>query len=114
MNLPVRIARVSLRPVCCTLILLLLFPGCASSRKDRVVVGCKNFTEQLILGEIIAQQLEAKTHLEVDRRFYLAGTFIAHQAIVGGRVPAGLFTKSMIAPQSVAISTRSSLASHRR
>jgi len=77
---------VSLRPVCCTLILLLLFPGCASSRKDRVVVGCKNFTEQLILGEIIAQQLEAKTHLEVDRRFYLAGTFIAHQAIVGGRV----------------------------
>jgi glycine betaine/choline ABC-type transport system substrate-binding protein len=49
-------------------------------------VGSKNFTEQLILGEIIAQQLEAKTHLAVDRRFYLAGTFIAHQAIVGGRV----------------------------
>jgi osmoprotectant transport system substrate-binding protein len=49
-------------------------------------VGCKNFTEQLILGEIMAQQLEAKTHLAVDRRFYLAGTFIAHQAIVGGRI----------------------------
>jgi Na+/H+-dicarboxylate symporter len=32
-------------------------------------------------------------------------------AIIGGRVPVGIFTKSMIAPQSVAISTRSSLAS---
>jgi osmoprotectant transport system substrate-binding protein len=77
---------VRLRPVCYILILFLLFSGCDSRRKDRVVVGCKNFTEQLILGEIIAQQLEAKTNLEVERRFYLAGTFIAHQAIVGGRV----------------------------
>jgi glycine betaine/choline ABC-type transport system substrate-binding protein len=67
-------------------VLLLLISGCDSRRADRVVVGCKNFTEQLILGEIFAQQIENKTPLEVERRFYLAGTFIAHQAIIGGRI----------------------------
>ena len=55
-------------------------------RRDRIVVGSKNFTEQLILGEIIAQQIENKTHLPVERRFYLAGTYIAQQAILGGRI----------------------------
>src|ERR671923_1668758 len=59
---------------------------CCAPRKDRIVVGSKNFTEQLILGEIIAQQIEAKTHLQVERRFYLAGSYICHQAILGGRI----------------------------
>jgi len=52
----------------------------------RIVVGCKNFTEQIILGEIIAQQIENKTHLPVERRFYLGGTYIAHQGILAGRI----------------------------
>jgi osmoprotectant transport system substrate-binding protein len=51
-----------------------------------MVVGSKNFTEQLVLGEIIAQQLENKTQLPVERRFYLAGSYICHQAILGGRI----------------------------
>ncbi|HEV2718153.1 MAG TPA: glycine betaine ABC transporter substrate-binding protein [Terriglobales bacterium] len=59
---------------------------CCAPRKDRIVVGSKNFTEQLILGEIIAQQIEARTHLQVERRFYLAGSYICHQAILGGRI----------------------------
>jgi len=50
------------------------------------VVGSKNFTEQAILGELLAQHLEAHTHLAVDRRFYLAGTYICHQAILAGRI----------------------------
>ena len=49
-------------------------------------MGSKNFTEQLILGELIAQHLEAKTHLPVERRFYLAGTFICQQAMLAGRI----------------------------
>src|SRR5271156_6444389 len=53
---------------------------------DRVVVGSKNFTEQLILGEMFAQIIEARTHLPVERRFYLAGTFICQQAILAGRI----------------------------
>jgi osmoprotectant transport system substrate-binding protein len=68
------------------LVLALFLAACGPPRQDRIVVGSKNFTEQLILGEIIAQQIEAKTHLPVERRFYLAGTYICHQAILGGRI----------------------------
>jgi glycine betaine/choline ABC-type transport system substrate-binding protein len=67
-------------------VLLAILSACGPSRENRVVVGSKNFTEQLILGEIIAQQIESKTHLPVERRFYLAGTYICHQAILGGRI----------------------------
>jgi osmoprotectant transport system substrate-binding protein len=67
-------------------LLLVLLTACGPSRENRIVVGSKNFTEQLILGELIAQQIEAKTHLPVERRFYLAGTFICQQAILAGRI----------------------------
>ena len=69
------------------LIVLSLLPvvGCGRHR-DRIVVGSKNFTEQLVLGEMFAQVIESRTHLEVERRFYLAGTFICHQAILAGRI----------------------------
>src|SRR5437867_1284103 len=67
------------------LALALTLAACAP-RENRIVVGSKNFTEQLILGEIISQQIEAKTHLAVERRFYLAGSYICHQAILGGRI----------------------------
>ena len=59
--------------------------GCAR-HSDRIVVGSKNFTEQLILGELFAQVIEARTHVPVERRFYLAGTFICQQAILAGRI----------------------------
>jgi osmoprotectant transport system substrate-binding protein len=66
--------------------LIALLTACGPPREHRIVVGSKNFTEQLILGEIIAQQIETKTRLPVERRFYLAGTYICHQAILGGRI----------------------------
>lgn len=65
-------------------IALVFLPSCRSH--PRVVIGCKNFTEQIILGELIAQQIENKTHLPVERRFYLGGTYIAHQGILAGRI----------------------------
>jgi glycine betaine/choline ABC-type transport system substrate-binding protein len=69
------------------LIFVLLFPILSCERHaDRIVVGSKNFTEQLILGELFAQVIEARTHLPVERRFYLAGTFICQQAILAGRI----------------------------
>jgi osmoprotectant transport system substrate-binding protein len=69
------------------LIFLFLIPVIACQRHaDRIVVGSKNFTEQLILGELFAQIIEARTHLPVERRFYLAGTFICQQAILAGRI----------------------------
>src|ERR1700722_19814409 len=63
-----------------------LLTACGPSRSDRIVIGSKNFTEQLVLGEIMAQQIENQTHLAVERRFYLAGTYICQQAILGGRI----------------------------
>ena len=72
--------------VCLTFAFLAFLTACGPSRQNLIVVGSKNFTEQLILGEIIAQQIENKTHLPVERRFYLAGTFICQQAILAGRI----------------------------
>ena len=57
----------------------------ARSREDRVVVGSKNFTEQVILGELVAQRLEANG-LRVDRRLNLGGTFICDRALRSGEV----------------------------
>jgi glycine betaine/choline ABC-type transport system substrate-binding protein len=68
------------------ILVALLFSSCESSHSDRVVVGSKNFTESLILGELLAQQIEAHTHLKVERRFYLAGTYICQQALLAGRI----------------------------
>lgn len=65
---------------------LMLFSGCGPPRSQRIVIGSKNFTEQAVLGEIFAQQIEAKTRLPVDRKFYLAGSFICQQAILSGRI----------------------------
>ena len=47
-----------------------------------MVVGSKNFTEQLILGEIVAQHIEARTHQPVERKLDLGGTLLAHQALL--------------------------------
>jgi len=68
------------------LLLNLSFLACSGSRPDQIVVGSKNFTESLILGELIAQQIESRTSLKVERRFYLAGTFICQQAMLSGRI----------------------------
>src|ERR1700759_3383971 len=59
--------------------------GCAPHANE-LSVGSKNFTEQLILGEILKQSLENVCHLPVDGRFYLAGTYICQQAILAGRI----------------------------
>jgi len=60
--------------------------ACGGLRQNRIVIGSKNFTEQLVLGELLAQHIEARTRLPVDRRFYLAGTYICHQALLAGRI----------------------------
>jgi len=68
------------------LALALFLAGCGPAREERVVVGSKHFTEQVVLAELIAQHLEEKAGLPVERRFYLAGSYICHQAILSGRI----------------------------
>jgi len=55
------------------------------ARSD-VIVGSKNFTEQVVLGELLAQTIERHTDLRVERRLNLGGTAIAHQALVSGGI----------------------------
>lgn len=71
-----------------SIICLLAIAGCSHNSNRRIVVASKNFTEQIILGELLAQAIEAKTDLQVDRRLYLGGTFVCHQALISGQIDA--------------------------
>ncbi len=53
-----------------------------------IVIASKDFTEQDILGELLAQHIESTTQLKVDRRFHLGGSFVCHQAITAGQIDA--------------------------
>ena len=64
---------------------LLALAGC-SRRSSTIVAGSKNFTEQIILAEILSQQIEAHLPLRVDRRLNLGGTLICHQALLSGQM----------------------------
>jgi osmoprotectant transport system substrate-binding protein len=65
--------------------LALLVSGCMP-KSSALAVGSKNFTEQLVLGELLAQYLGRFTPLPIDKRFYLAGSYICHQALLAGRI----------------------------
>ena len=67
-------------------VLLTALTACSMPRPDHPVIGAKNFTEQVVLGELLAQEIEAKTGMKVERRFYLAGSYICHQALISGRI----------------------------
>ena len=65
--------------------LTLLLAGC-NFKPPGSTVGSKNFTEQLVLGELLAQYLESASKIPMERRFYLAGSYICHQALLAGRI----------------------------
>jgi glycine betaine/choline ABC-type transport system substrate-binding protein len=65
--------------------LIVLLTACTSA-KPTIVVGSKNFTEQVILGEIIAAQIERRLHIDVDRKLNLGGTLLAHEALTSGAI----------------------------
>ena len=66
--------------------LCIVLAACAPPRPNHPVIGAKNFTEQVVLGELLSQEIEAKSNLKVERRFYLAGSYICQQALVSGRI----------------------------
>src|SRR5262249_22321862 len=58
----------------------------AAHASGEIVVGSKNFTEQLILGEIVAQTIERETGLPVRRQLNLGGTLICDRALLAGGI----------------------------
>ncbi|MBD2181970.1 ABC transporter substrate-binding protein [Planktothrix sp. FACHB-1355] len=79
--------------VLCLLVLTLTLaigsctPKVSNNRAD-IVIGAKDFTEQEILAEILAQQIETETNLKVDRRFRLGFTYVCHKALLAGQIDA--------------------------
>lgn len=72
----------------CTFVLIGAIASCHNNKSSGggdIVVGSKNFTEQLILGELLAQHIEATTSLKVARSFGLAGA-LGHQSIMAGKI----------------------------
>jgi osmoprotectant transport system substrate-binding protein len=58
----------------------------ACGHDPRIRVGSKNFSEQLVLGEIVAEHLENRLHGHVSRKLDLGGTLLAQQAMVAGDI----------------------------
>ena len=67
---------------------LLALTACAPPRSSHIVIGAKDFTEQVILGELLAQEIEASGGGPVERRFWLAGSYLCQQALVSNRIDA--------------------------
>jgi glycine betaine/choline ABC-type transport system substrate-binding protein len=63
---------------------VVLLASCGARRT--IVVGSKNFTEQVVLGEILAQQIERTMHVPVERYLNLGGTLLVHEALVRGSI----------------------------
>jgi osmoprotectant transport system substrate-binding protein len=65
-------------------LIALLCAACGD--KPAIVVGSKNFTEQALLGEILAQQIERRLHVKVERKLELGGILLTHEALVKGDI----------------------------
>jgi osmoprotectant transport system substrate-binding protein len=78
----------ALGKIACLLLVsaLVIAAACRGRREETIVVGSKNFTEQIVLAELFAQQIEAHSTLHVERRVNLGGTLLCHQALLSGKI----------------------------
>jgi len=65
-------------------IMLVSFSGCGSSKS--ITIGSKQFTESILMSEIYAQLIEAKTDLSVTRKLNLGGTPVCFSALKKGEI----------------------------
>ena len=68
-------------------VVILLLLACCKSEQRAIVIGSKNFTESVLLGELLAQQLES-AGCRVDRRLNMGGTFVCDSAVRSGAIDA--------------------------
>jgi osmoprotectant transport system substrate-binding protein len=66
--------------------LMVLLAGSCGRKPADLVVGSKNFTESALLGELVAQHIERRLGLKVERKLNLGGTLLAHQALTSGAI----------------------------
>jgi glycine betaine/choline ABC-type transport system substrate-binding protein len=63
-----------------------LIPACKEQQRPGIVIGSKFFTEQVILAELLAQHIEARTGIPVERKTNLGGTLLVHKALLAGQI----------------------------
>ena len=60
--------------------------ACHKPPQSKITIGSKFFTEQVILAELLAQHIEAKTAIPVERKTNLGGTLLVHKALLAGEL----------------------------
>jgi osmoprotectant transport system substrate-binding protein len=65
---------------------VLALAGCGESSKPHITIGSKFFTEQVILAELLAQHIEARTGVHVERKTNLGGTLLCQKALLAGQL----------------------------
>ncbi len=64
--------------------ILYLTSSCRKPTQPHLTIGSKFFTEQVLLAELLAQHIESRTHIPVDRKTNLGGTLLVHKALLSG------------------------------
>lgn len=80
---------IGLKVVSVILIVTIIFTGIVpniSSKKDTITIGSKNFTEQLVLGNMYADLVEEHTELKVERKLNLGGSSVTFNALDSGEL----------------------------
>jgi osmoprotectant transport system substrate-binding protein len=80
--------RVQFRFLCFVYLLnfICFFSACSKPPQTKITVGSKFFTEQVVLAELLAQHIEAKTGIPVIRKTNLGGTLLVHKALLAGEL----------------------------
>jgi len=60
--------------------------ACNKPPQTKITIGSKFFTEQVILAELLAQHIEARTSIPVERKTNLGGTLLVHKALQAGQL----------------------------
>jgi osmoprotectant transport system substrate-binding protein len=70
----------------CLLNLICFVSGCRQHPQTKITIGSKFFTEQVVLAELLAQHIEARTGIRVIRKTNLGGTLLVHKALLAGEL----------------------------
>ncbi len=68
----------------CLLNFLYFLSACRKPSQPHLTIGSKFFTEQVILAELLAQHIESRTGISVERKTNLGGTLLVHKAMLSG------------------------------
>ena len=70
----------------CVLTPLCFASSCRTALPPHLTIGSKFFTEQVVLAELLAQHIEARTGIPVERKTNLGGTLLVHKALLSGDI----------------------------